>query len=298
VIDENNEGVAKMAAAKQAKLSAQHAFNPASRTQSRTPQDMGAGKRMNRTGAMAAPLRTKQQVKDAARIENQNDVPPADVHLYCAEEEKTFGLMGTMPPPTSLKGLAKSMLQAATGQKATVLLDKLGERLAFERTGTRLYDGLLAKLAAKGGFDGGPTAEDLMKIREDELSHFHTVVEAVRKLGGDPTALTPSANVAAVTSRGVLDVIADPRSTLPEALCAIHVAELTDGDGWRMLIELVQAAGHEDVADDFLICEANEAEHLAHVRRWLSAYAERSLLRLPMETAPMATADFEEATVP
>lgn len=283
-----DDRVIKMAAEKQARVTAQSAFNPSTRT----PQDMGDGERMNRTGAMAAPLRTKQQVKDAARIANADDAPPADVHLYCAEEEKTFGLMGTMPPPTSLKGLVKSVVTAAAGQKATVLLDKMGERLAFERTGTRLYDGLIAKLAAKGTFDGGPTAEELMKIREDELSHFHVVVAAVRKLGGDPTAVTPSANVAAVASRGVLDVIGDPRSTLPEALCAIHVAELTDNDGWRMLIELVEAAGHTDIAEQFMICEAAETEHLAHVRRWLSAYAGKSLRR----EEPLSFE--EEATTP
>jgi hypothetical protein len=48
-----------------------------------------------------------------------------------------------VPPPTSMKGMAKSALQALKGEKATVLIDKLAERLAFERTGTRLYETLI-----------------------------------------------------------------------------------------------------------------------------------------------------------
>ena len=36
-------------------------------------------------------------------------------------------------------------------------MDKIGERLAFERTGTRLYEALVSKHEAFGSFPGGPS---------------------------------------------------------------------------------------------------------------------------------------------
>ena len=62
-----------------------------------------------------------------------------------------------MPPPTSLKGVAKTAVDMLKGSKPTVFIDKLGERAAFERTGTRLYQGALAKFDVLGSWDGGPT---------------------------------------------------------------------------------------------------------------------------------------------
>lgn len=251
-----------------------------------TPQDVGKPPRLNKTGAMAAPLKAKAQQRDAAAVPPSSPILPADVHLYCAEEERTFGLIGTMPPPTSVKGALKSVLKAAQGQKATVLLDKVGDRLAFERTGTRLYDGIIAKVAAKGSYDGGPTAEELMRVRDEELQHFYLLVDIMGQLGGDPTAVTPSANVSAVASKGIGDVIADPRATVPEALHAIHIAELADNDGWRMLIELCDQLGLDKLSEQMRVAEADEGEHLALVRRWLAAYA---LLEAKRE-APTAAA--------
>ena len=43
-------------------------------------------------------------------------------------------------------------------------MDKLGERLAFEHAGARLYEALLAKHRAYGSFDGGPSADDLVAV--------------------------------------------------------------------------------------------------------------------------------------
>ena len=53
-----------------------------------------------------------------------------------------------MPVPGNLKGAAKAAVKALKGEKAAVFLDKLGERLAFERTGVRLYEAVLAKVPA------------------------------------------------------------------------------------------------------------------------------------------------------
>ena len=153
------------------------------------------------------------------------------------------------------------------------LLDKLGARLAFERTGVRLYDALLSKLEAYGTFDGGPRKEDLRHIRDEEHRHFALAEELILTLGGDPTVVTPCANLQATASRGIVDVLVDPRTNLVECLDAILVAELTDHASWEQLATAAQLAGQEQLESRLREGERTEAEHLVKVRGWITAAA-------------------------
>lgn len=155
--------------------------------------------------------------------------------------------------------------------RLALLVDKLGERLAFERAGVRLYEGVISKHMAYGGFPGGPSAEELEHHREEELEHFHMLVEAVRSLDGDPLAVTPSADVSLTSSAGVAQVVSDPRSTLLQSLDALLVAELVDNDGWDTLAALAERAGRDELAAAFGNAKATEDRHLEEVRRWIAA---------------------------
>jgi hypothetical protein len=152
-----------------------------------------------------------------------------------------------------------------------LLMDKLGERLAFERTGTRLYEALLSKHDAYGSFEGGPSRDDIAHILGEELQHFRMLGEAIVALGGDPTELTPSANVQLTASHGVGQVLVDPRTNLLESLEAIALAELADNECWETLTGLAQLAGHEELADRCEQALLTEQEHLEKVRTWLAA---------------------------
>jgi len=191
-----------------------------------------------------------------------------------ARYAKEVSPVGTMPIPTTFKSLAEATKQMLKGKKPMVFLDLLGERLAFERTGTRLYEGLLVKLEAADLHPGGPTREDIERIRDEELEHFVLLKETMTALGADPTAMTPSADVAAVASAGLVQVIGDPRTTLTDSLKAILTAELTDNDGWLTLADLAERLGHADTADAFRRALAEEEDHLAHVRSWLATALE------------------------
>jgi hypothetical protein len=153
------------------------------------------------------------------------------------------------------------------------LLDKLGARLAFERAGTRLYEALISKYDAFGSFRGGPTRQDLEQIRAEELRHLGLAHHAILKLGGDPTAVTPTANVQIIASRGINDIMVDARTTLIEGLEAIVIAELTDHESWEHLVPLVAALGNKDLEARVRAAERTEAEHLMKVRGWLAAAA-------------------------
>lgn len=220
----------------------------------------------NKTGVARAQDRAQLMMDSAASAEpsSTDRRPFAETHKAYIEEAAA---VGTMPPP----------VDALEPAPPAVLIDKLGERLAFERTGVRLYDALLLKHLAGGGFRGGPSVQDLQRIRTEEHDHFEILGEAVRELGGDPTALTPSANVAAVESSGLSCVIADPRAELADGLHAVLAAELIDNVGWEQLIELCEAAGYDRLAARFEQCHAEEAQHLVSVRKWLSAHLEAEL---------------------
>src|SRR5207237_6803656 len=129
----------------------------------------------------------------------RNDMPDTDALdemrlSYCTESDP----VGTMPSPIKLKGKVKSAVAAVKGESAAVLLDKLGERLAFERAGVRLYEALLIKLKASHTHDESLTSEDIEEIRDDELRHAGLLAAAIQQLGADPTAVTPCADIVGV----------------------------------------------------------------------------------------------------
>jgi hypothetical protein len=225
----------------------------------------------NRTGIMAAGRLAEEMI--AATQEYPPSSPGsslaiAEVRIAYVREGESFG---EAPAPTALMDKAKAAVTAATGGQPTLLLDKLGERLAFERTGARLYETLLSKHRAYGTFTGGPTAEDVLHVLHEEYQHADMLEHAIKSLGGDPTALTPSANLAANVSAGLPQVLSDPRTNLLQSLEAIVVAELADNECWTALAQLSRQAAQEQLTQGCLEALAHERDHLRKVRLWIAA---------------------------
>jgi hypothetical protein len=177
--------------------------------------------------------------------------------------------IGTIPLPGTLRGAAKSGMQKLMGRHAEVLIDKLGGRLAFERTGTRLYDGLLGKFMSRKDEATMLSIEQLQQFRAEEAAHIGLCWDALRQLGADPTCVTPMADTNAVASIGLMQIIADPRMTVAQSLHAIHVAELADNDGWLLLLKLAREMGQDDMAGRFQTALEEEDRHLATLRTWM-----------------------------
>jgi rubrerythrin len=237
----------------------------------------------NRTGIQTSPLQAKEMLENTGAV-------PADpqgamtLALARAELSRAAPPVGTMPVPGNLKGVAKTALKALKGEKATVFLDKLGERLAFERTGVRLYDAVLAKIPASSTREGTLDVTDLRRFRDEELAHLHLVKDAIEQLGGDPTAMTPSADVKGVEAMGLVNAVTDPRTTLTQCLDTILTAELSDNDGWKLLIAMAEALGQDDLARRFTDALSEEDVHLQSIRRWV---AERVEVQLGAKMPPM-----------
>jgi bacterioferritin (cytochrome b1) len=69
---------------------------------------------------------------------------------------------------------------------------------------------------------------------------------------------------------GIMQVLTDPRSSVPQCLQALLTAELTDNAGWELLIELASNLGYEEMQQKFETALTHEEEHLQNVRDWLS----------------------------
>lgn len=92
---------------------------------------------------------------------------------------------------------------------------------------------------------------------------------AITTLGGDPTVMSPCADTLMVSSLGLIQVLTDPRTTVAQSLQAILTAELTDRDGWGLLITLADGLGREELVQEFRGALASEERHLLSVRGWL-----------------------------
>jgi rubrerythrin len=230
---------------------------------------MSEGTRINRTGMSASSHATEMnQVPEMTAPTPRNGAFKQAHAVYLKESHA----LGTVPPPTTMKGAGKAALQAIKGNKAIALVDKICERLAFERTGVRLYEALLTKMEASSAFDGGPSLEEVQTIRDEELQHARMLKGALEQLGADPTAMTPSADLVAMEGMGLGAVLGDPRTTVGQCLHALIVAELADNEGWTMLRDLAEQMSQQDLADRFRQAEQEEARHLEQVRSWLVAH--------------------------
>jgi hypothetical protein len=228
---------------------------------------------MNRTGMDMSPMDAEDISQAAQEAPPSSPGDESDAARVRAEYAAEAPPIGSVPPPATVKGAVKAAVQVIQGRAPSAFIDKLGERLAFERAGTRLYEGLIAKLDGKGSFPGGPSREDLVAFHDEEARHFGVVRDAIERLGGDPTAMTPSADVQGVAGAGLLQVIADPRTTLAQGLEAILIAELADNDGWQMLVEMARVFGQDDMVSAFQLARTAEERHLELCRRWVSDHA-------------------------
>jgi rubrerythrin len=184
---------------------------------------------------------------------------------------RTADTLGSVPPPATAKGGVKTSAKMLAGDRPQVFIDKLAERLAYERGGTRLYDAVIAKFVAYQDELDGVSVDELIEIRDEEASHAALMRTCLEQLGADPTAQTPCADLVGVATSGFLQAASDPRTTLVQTLQIALAAELVDGAGWEGLIALAESMDQNDMAERFRHALDREMEHLTKVRRWYDA---------------------------
>jgi rubrerythrin len=226
----------------------------------------------NRTGLKASPI-DSDELLEALSLQETTPAPETSADAIRSAYLHEAEAVGSMPAPTTAKGVVGSVAQTLTGKRLHVFLDKLGERAAYERSGTRLYDQMLRR-AAEFDLPEGMTVGRLQEIRDEEAQHFMLVSEAIEQLGGDPTTQTPCADVSAVQGMGLMQAMSDPRITLAQALQTLLAAELIDNASWELLIELADEFRQDELRDRFQAALAAEEKHLERVQTWLRGAVE------------------------
>jgi len=229
--------------------------------------EIGTGK--NRTGLKTSPVHARELL-EIRELQRTAPAPEFDAVALRASYLAEAGTVGSMPPPPTLRGMAGTAMKALTGKKMHVLLDKMAERAAFERTGTRLYDMMLQKVAVAPSLPAGMTIEGVQQIRDEEHSHFLLLTAAIEELGADPTAMTPCANVTGVQGLGLVQAMGEPRLTIAQALSTLLAAEVIDAASWELLIDLAGQFNQDALVERFTEALVAEQRHDATVRAWLA----------------------------
>jgi bacterioferritin (cytochrome b1) len=226
---------------------------------------------VNRTGIMTNPQLSAELINGAEETEPDSEGDAADLALIREAYITEAASIGSVPVVLEVSEDGEN---AGAFEGLESLLDKLGERLAFERQGTRLYETALQKCEALVIQDEvGPSIEELQHICNEELEHFKLLQKAIIKLGGDATLQTPSADVAGILSLGMVQVVSDPRTTVPQMLQALLTAELVDNDGWQLLGDLAAELGQDELEEQCRKALEEEQEHLEKVREWVLSMA-------------------------
>lgn len=225
---------------------------------------------MNRTGIDMSPIHSKKMMHVDEGIPQTTDGSSTVdmIEDYFLEEADP---LGSVPLPGTIKGVAKASLKMASGHHPEVLINKLGERLAYERSGVRVYQQLIAK-CQHAPQDLTPELQlPLDRMREfcsQEEEHFELLTNCLKKLGADPTAQTPDADASGVAASGLMKVIMDPRTSISQCLQAMLAIELTDNAAWELLAKLAEDVGMKDMAKQFQNALQQEDIHLREVRDW------------------------------
>jgi rubrerythrin len=221
----------------------------------------------NRTGLQASPQQSKamNDTVQPVSAETADASPLNEVRLVYIREADP---LGSVPPPEAPTDHGKTATQRPKGKRSQAFIDKLAERLAYERGGTRLYDAVIAKFIAHEGELPNTSLQEVIEIRDEEASHAALVRTCIEQLGADPTAQTPSADVVGVATAGFLQVATDPRTTLAQTLQVALAAELVDVASWELLISMAERMEQDGMAERFRKARDRENEHVSRVRAW------------------------------
>ncbi|MDF2447353.1 MAG: hypothetical protein K0S46_2589 [Moraxellaceae bacterium] len=227
----------------------------------------------NRTGIDMSPLQSKMMITGA---EGATPTGGNEWALHEVGKEYIEGAMpvGTVPLPGTVRGALTALKDKVSGKHTEMLLNKIGERLAFERSGVRVYECFIAKCEAAGTTGTLPEVVKLDRVRQfclEEAQHFAMLRDVLAAMGADPTAQTPDADMSAVASQGLMKVIQDPRTTVTQCLEAMLSIEMTDNAGWEVLVRLTRHLTMDEIADRFQQAEEQEDLHLMTIRQWYEA---------------------------
>lgn len=164
------------------------------------------------------------------------------------------------------------------------LMDKLLERLRFEKSGVELYDLVLEHV---DGELPGDMLQTLREHRAEEAAHMEMLARHVLDLGGDPGAETPSVRVVEENAERLAAIVRSEKAKPIHRLQCLLDAELEDSVSWDLLVALAREAGSSEMRKDFAQAERREIEHVRDTRRMIARLTGHEVLGHPLDAPSM-----------
>ncbi len=178
-------------------------------------------------------------------------------------------------------------MQELSKHDKSKVIDVLGERLAFERAGVKLYDRILEVMRQRSDENVARMLPEMQQHRDEEKEHEEWLEAQIRALGGDAHAETDKAKLVTRESKGIEEVVMSD-AELPHLLHALLAAELVDNAGWDLLAQLADEAGDRSAKKDFKKRLHEEEDHLLFVRKAVEKLSVHEVLgeetKLPKRT--------------
>ncbi|MGZ3457488.1 MAG: hypothetical protein ACXU86_03175 [Archangium sp.] len=162
------------------------------------------------------------------------------------------------------------------------VIDVLNERLAFERSGVKLYDRILEVLRNSGDENEKRMIDEMQKHRDEEKEHEEWLEAQIRQMGGDAHSETEKSLLITRESKGIEEVVMSD-AQLPHLFHALLAAELVDNAGWELLATLADEAGDHAAKREFKKRLHEEEDHLLFVRKAVVLYSEQEVLGMEVK---------------
>ncbi len=157
------------------------------------------------------------------------------------------------------------------------VIDLLAERLAYERSGVKLYDAILKKVKASRHTQLKKLAKELKEHRDHEVEHAEWCEEQIRALGGDPDEKTEKALLVEIEAQGIEEIIFGD-APLSQMFHALNMAELGDNAGWAQLVGIAEQCGDEEARAEFQERLDHEEEHLRLTHKIIGMFVRAEVL--------------------
>jgi bacterioferritin (cytochrome b1) len=152
------------------------------------------------------------------------------------------------------------------------VIDVLTERLAFERSGVKLYERVIGVMRSSKDPNMERMLGPMVEHQTQEKEHEEWLEAQIRTLGGDAHGETEKSRLITRESQGIEAVIKGD-SQLPHLFHALLAAELVDNAGWDLSVQLADEAGDREAKRQFKKRLREEAEHLLFVRKAVEKFS-------------------------
>jgi hypothetical protein len=135
----------------------------------------------------------------------------------------------------------------------TQLIEKLGERLIYERAFLRLYKAYLNKhLDSGSAFEGSAPygQRELDAFVSHKCRQLDHLINAIQAMGGRPESPSPNTDLSTLVRRGIVSVFTDESFRLLALVNAIRVIELRGRAKALDLVQLAHAWRKPQLADE------------------------------------------------